>query len=347
MAVTALIGRLRMSLLPFALLLALLFPAVAAAHGPTDPVASSYLARLSEVPDGVVARILDGDQRLWLAAPARSTVIVLGSAGAGYLRFSPAGVSVNENSEMYYLNAIPGPAQVPSGLSARTPPRWVRVSSGHSYAWHDGRLHALAAVALAPGSSYAGRWRIPLLLDGRSVAIEGGLWHANDPSLVWLWPVLVLIGCALAARRLSRPTLDALLARGLAGAALPATVLAAAGRDLQARPSVAWSGALTFAVIATLAVIAAVRLALDRAGYFSHIVVALVALWEGLKLLPILRDGFVLTAVPPFAARAATVVCLGCGVALLLFAVRLAQRDEWMALNDRRDGARALSRSGA
>lgn len=299
------------------------------------------------MPHGLRAQILDGDQRIWLAVPARSTLIVLDYRGAGYLRFSPAGVAVNENSEMYYLNAIPGPALVPTGLSARTRPHWVGVSGGHSYTWHDGRLHALAAVARAPGSSYAGRWRIPLLLGGQSVAIEGGLWHADDPSLLWLWPILVLIGCALAARRLSRPALDAQLARALAGAALAAIALAAVARDLRARPTVPWSGALSFALIATLVVIAAARLARDRAGYFSHIVVAIAALWEGLKLFPVLRDGFALTAVPAFAARAATVACLGCGVALLLFAYTLAQRDEWTALDDRHDGARALSGSGA
>ena len=67
------------------------------------------------------------------------------------------------------------PEQVPPGLGPSTPPSWLMVSSGHGYSWHDGRLHALAATALAPGSTYVGAWRIPLRISGHPSAISGGL----------------------------------------------------------------------------------------------------------------------------------------------------------------------------
>jgi hypothetical protein len=62
---------------------------------------------------------------------------------------------------------------------------------------------------------------------------------------------------------------------------------------------------------------------LRRATYFTYFVVGFVALWEGANLIPTLLNGFVLAAVPPFVARAASVVCLGCGVVLVLLAARL------------------------
>ncbi len=90
---------------------------------------------------------------------------VLDYRGAPYLRFSPSGVYVNANSAMYYLNQ-PIPLKPPVGLSPRARPKWEPQSRGHVYEWHDGRLHALATVALAPGQRYVGQWRIPLIVDG-------------------------------------------------------------------------------------------------------------------------------------------------------------------------------------
>jgi hypothetical protein len=188
--------------------IACLFPAAAAAHGPIAPIASSYLARVGEAPAGLHAQVIDGDQRMWLRVDRGLTVVVLDYRGAPYLRFSTAGVDVNHNSSMYYLNQTPVGLTPPSNLTATTPPRWESVSGGDTYNWHDGRLHALASVALAPGVSFVGRWRVPILVDGRREAITGGLWHADNPSLVWLWPIVVLLACVLAAWRLHRPSLD-------------------------------------------------------------------------------------------------------------------------------------------
>ncbi len=138
---------------------------------------------------------------------------------------SPTGMEVNHNSSMYYLNETPIAQTPPANLSPTARPSWHRVTSGHSYEWHDGRLHALASVALAPDVSFVGRWRIPLTVDGQLSSISGGLWHADDPTIVWFWGivVLVLVACVLAAWRVRRPALDQLVARGLAVTALTAT----------------------------------------------------------------------------------------------------------------------------
>jgi len=39
---------------------ALGLPPTASAHGPVDPAASSYLARVTQVPAGVTAKVIDG-----------------------------------------------------------------------------------------------------------------------------------------------------------------------------------------------------------------------------------------------------------------------------------------------
>ena len=125
-------------------------PGVAEAHGPIAAYGVELLREGSRSPGGPEAKVIDGDLRMWLSVPPSETLVILDYRGAPYLRFSRAGVEVNRNSSMYYLNQTPVAETPPTYLSASTPPSWHRVSGGHAYEWHDGRLHALATVALAP-----------------------------------------------------------------------------------------------------------------------------------------------------------------------------------------------------
>ena len=303
-------------------------PAAAQAHGPVAPIAADFLARVRAVPDGLDVKVIDGDQRMWLANTTGRTVVVLDYRGAPYLRFTRAGVDVNQNSEMYYLNQTPVAWAVPANLTAATPPKWANVAGGNAYEWHDGRLHALAAVALSPGSSYVGQWRIPVRIGGTPAVISGGLWHSNRPSIVWFWPIVVLLACVVAGWRLQATRLDSLVARVLATAALAGTGVAAAAHDLHGRPGISVFGALTFVAVVAFVAWGLRRVVLGQPGWFSLFVISAVAIWEGVQLIPTLRDGFVLAAVPPLLARTACVVCLGCGLGLLLLVFRLAERHE-------------------
>ena len=298
------------------------FPSVSWAHGPVAPIASSFQARVTLRPAGLEAKVIDGDQRMWLRVARSESVVILDYRGAPYLRFSRAGVAVNQNSAMYYLNQTP--AEVPpSNVGPARTPRWSSVSGGHEYSWHDGRLHALATIALAPGQAYVGRWSIPVRIDGHFAAISGGLWHAEDPSIVWFWPIVVLLACALALWRVRRGELDALAARVLGFGSLIAIACAAVARDLHGRPAVSVFQLITFAVLVAFVVWAVRQLLLRRAGYFTYFAIAFVAVYEGAQLVPTLLNGFVLAAVPALVARTAAVVCLGCGAGLLLFSFRL------------------------
>jgi hypothetical protein len=318
-------------------------PSAAYAHGPVDPIASSYLARVASVPPGLEAKVVDGDQRLWLRAVPSETVVVLDYRGAPYLRLSRSGVDVNQNSAMYYLNQ--SPAEVaPSGLGPSTPPRWSRISGDHATTWHDGRLHALASVAITPATAYVGRWSIPVRVDGRIDSISGGLWHHGRPSIVWFWPIVVLIMCTLAARRVRRPELDARIARVLAVPALLAIATAGVARELHGRPAVSVGQLVTFAILVAF-VAWGLRQVLRRdPTYFTYFAIAFVALWEGAQLIPTLVNGFVLAAGPAFAARAASVVCIGCGVGLLIIPSRLADDSEPDPSSDDCDAGDGIAR---
>jgi hypothetical protein len=289
-----------------------------------DPVATSYLARVGHVPAGLDAKVVDGYVRMWLRVPATETVVVLDYRGAPYLRFSRTGVQVNENSSMYYLNQTPPAATPPGDLNARRPPAWRQASGGHAYEWHDGRLQALASVALVPGTTYIGQWHIPLLVNGRLSSLSGGLWHADDPSILWFWPIIVLILCVLAAWRLQSLELDARIARGLAVASLIAIAAAGLARELHGRPGVSPTQWVELCIIAAFVAWGARHVVFGDPGYFGYLLIGLFTLWEGVNLLPTLLHGYVLVALPAFLARVTAVVCLGCGVSIFWPAFRLA-----------------------
>ena len=304
------------------------FPTAAQAHGPIAPAASTYFAKVLELPAGLEAKVVDGDLRMWLQVPRNQTVIVLDYRGAPYVRFSPTGVAVNQNSSMYYLNQTPVALTPPANLTASTPPSWHHVSDGHSYEWHDGRLHALAAVALTPGTSLVGRWRIPLRIDGQLTSMSGGLWHADHPTIVWFWPIVVIVVCVLAAWRLRRPSLDRVVARVLAVAALIGVTIAGLGLQLHGRPTIT-----PFQFVELAAILAFVGWGLSRSlfrqpGYFTCFLIGVAALWAGGEMIYTLLYGFVLIARPAFLTRTATVVCLGTGIGLLLLVFRLADQGD-------------------
>jgi hypothetical protein len=181
-------------------------------------------------------------------------------------------------------------------------------------------------VALSPGASFVGSWSIPVRIGGRTSSISGGLWHADNPSIVWFWPIVVVLACVLAAWRVRSAALDAKVARMLATCALASVAAGAAARQLHGRPTVG-----AFAVIELAAIVALVawglrRVLFGRAGYFTYFAVAFLAIAAGLELIPTLLRGFALTAVPAFVARGLTVLCLATGIGLLPLAFRMAAR---------------------
>ncbi len=308
------------------LMLVSIAPASAQAHGAVDPVASDYLAHIENVPIGMTASVVDGDLRLWVRVPTHKTVVILDYQGAPYLRFANGRIWANENSEMYYFNQTP-PESPPLGLKRDAPERWLQVASGDNYQWHDGRLHAFALEAAAPGTSYIGPWRIPVLINGRRSAVSGTLWYRGGPSIMWLWPIAILVLCVLAGWRLHDSRIDLLLARTVAGLTLFGITLAAIGRDLHGRPGMSVVGLVELTVITAMTTWTAWRVLRNRAGSVTFFLVSVAGIWQALSLIPTLFNGYVLLAVPPFAGRVATIICLGGGIALIWPAVSVFRRE--------------------
>jgi hypothetical protein len=293
----------------------------ASAHaGLTAPAATSYLARISSVPAGVEAKVVDGDQRLWLRVPPGRTLVVTGLRGEPYLRFSARGVEVNTRSATSFLNRA-RPSTVPRGLGPRTPPAWKLLTRGHSTSWHEDRLHALALVAHPAGERDLGRWFVPVLVDGHPTGISGALRWAPRPSLLWFWPLALLLACVPALLRLGDAGLARGVSTGLTAPALGASTLARLGRELYGRPTVS-PGQLVLVGL-TCAVALALALLWWRKEWrtVAGVLIGVAAAYQGLALVGTLRNPFVLAALPDWLERAAASLALAGGVALLLVTV--------------------------
>jgi len=301
-------------------------PATAAADGPATPTATDYLARITHTPAGVEAKVVDGYLNLWMRVSVGRTVVVRDFQGAPWVRFDGAGVQVNRNSQEYYLSQVPVPAVPPAALTRATPPRWVSVASGHTYMWREGRMHALAALALPPGTSYVGKWTIEMTVDGRAATLVGGLWHTGPPSIVWFWPIIVFLSCALAAWRVRSPELDRRLGKAVTLALLALIAIGMAGRYLHGRPGIAPGNVLLLLVILAALATAAGRVLGGRSGVPLLLATAVVALWAGLTLITVLTHGYVLLAVPAFIARSVTAALVGGSLSLALIGVRALDR---------------------
>jgi hypothetical protein len=235
-------------------------------------------------------------------------------------------VAINRNSQEYYLSQVPVAAVPPAHLTRTTPPHWIKVSGAHAYGWREGRLHALATIALVPGQRYVGSWQIPVLIDGRTGTIRGGMWHYGPPSVVWFWPVLVALLCALAAWRTRSPRLDRRISLRLALLLLSLVAVGMGGKYLHGSPAVTVGNVALLLI--TLAVLGAVagRLLSGRFGGPLLLVTAVIALWAGLTLLPVLTHGYALVSLPLLLVRVIAAALLGGALSLALFAARLLDR---------------------
>ena len=295
-------------------------PGRASAHaGVVAPAATTYRAKISFVPKGLEAKVVDGDQRLWLRAPPGLTVIVVGLRGEPYLRFSSRGIEVNTRAPTYFLNRA-HPVTPPS-LAAHTPADWSRITTEHEASWHEDRLHGLALAAHSSVTRDLGRWVVPLVIDGKPSRIGGTLWQSPRPSLLWFWPLALLLACVPALLRLPDAGLETAAGWIFAGFALAASTIGRLGRELYGRPSVSL-GQLALATLTFLVAVGLGGLWL-RSGWrtVAGVLIGAVALYQGLVLVATLRDPFVLAAFPASLERVATSLSLASGAALLLVIV--------------------------
>jgi hypothetical protein len=309
---------------------ALTLPGAAFAHGKTAPVATDFSARISAFrppAPGVEAKVVDGDQALWLRVARGTTVLVPGVLGEPMLRFDAHGVWLNLRSLTAQSDRIDRYDLRPS-TSPAAAPLWHRLTGGRSYGWHEHRLHLLQVLARGRRSAGAlGPWSVPLVVDGRKVALDGTLFF-RPPPLGWVWiGAACLLAVALAAATLLSGTQWA--ARCAVGAT-PVIWAVRIGRELYGRPTVGVIGYLSIALTSVVGLAFLVGLLhRDReVRLFTAFFVGFGSLYEGLTMLPVLTHATALSALPSTLVRVCIVVffALGTGALVGSCAVGLRER---------------------
>jgi hypothetical protein len=274
----------------------LVVPGTAAAHLRTSRSAVDFRASVLPSNAPLRTRIYRSDLAVGLTLVGRHRVVVLGYLGEPFIRLDPRGVFVNWASP----TAAGTKLAPPHARSNR--PIWHQDWNRPIGIWHDARVLA---------AEQTGRWRLPLVVDGRRTFLAGTL--VRVPAPAW-WPWL-LVGAAFAGLTvlgLRRRTL-ATTALGMLAAA--ATLLSAAGFALASGATEgAWiegANELVFALVGAVVVIRASGDTKALAGGF----LGLLGLAAGLTKLPVLLHGIVLSSLPAGLARLAVVVAIAAGAA--------------------------------
>jgi len=298
---------------------ALVAPATAYAHT-GGRIATDFEARATGLRPrvaGVRARVLGGDLKLELTVSGGRDVVVLGLEGEPFLRFSAAGVAANAASPTAWSTGVISSSDAVKSASG---PAWRRVSSGHTYAWHENRLRPRPSV---PGGGTTPRrvaqWSIPLLVDGRRTQLAGWEWYASGPSAwPWLAALLVPLAAAIAVVRYGSRRLHRRLVAALVPVAVGAWLAGWIGILLDGGASTLWLAlAAAYAGVTILLVAAALAAASGNARMaVAGIVGALAAIFT-LPEIEAFTRGFVLSALPATAARTAAIVSFTAGLALV------------------------------
>jgi hypothetical protein len=193
---SALLGGLAAALLASAAIV--LAAAPAGAHGLGGLQPTNYESRLVAVQPriaGLHVRLTDLATKVGLTNDTGHEVTVLGYAGEPYLRIGPRGVFENVRSPAVAINrSATNPGTPPKSADASAPPEWRKVSSGRSAAWHDHRAHFMGTDDPPLIQRNRDRrlvfdhWTIPLVANGRDVAVRGVLVYVPPPSP---WPYVI------------------------------------------------------------------------------------------------------------------------------------------------------------
>jgi hypothetical protein len=288
--------------------LALLLPANAAAHGRGPVVALGDRLIVGRPVQGISVRVLDGDRSLHVSVLPGHTLIVHGYLGEPMIRIADGTIDGNRASPTANADRI---------VSAGT--GWKRLGGGSSFAWHDHRL--------APphgGTGTVGHWSVPVTVDGRASAITGTFVRVPGPDIVpWLVGAAVSAAAILSfaiRRPRTRATVVLVLAT-VAGLAALVAITAFAVRDAPSG-GIQWFQLAGGAIVATAAAAILVRTTGARRTAAAGVIGALAAA-AMLSALPIFRHGVVISALPAALARlvcAAAVVGGMCAAGLSLIA---------------------------
>jgi hypothetical protein len=226
---------------------------VEAHSGTTGNYVSSVTSIVPPI-SGLTVTVIGRDDQVLLTNGTGKDVLVAGYQDEPYLRFLAEGVYANDRSPAYYLNNERfGAAQIPPTADPTAEPEWVKVAAGHSFAWHDHRIHWMSRSVPPSVQGNEGKrqvvfeWTVPLHIDG-PVLVHGRLeWVPSVDAATWLGMGGIMLILALGAGVRSLKSLE----RSLRAAALIA-VGAAALATTQAALLLSGFGARTTSLLEPL-----------------------------------------------------------------------------------------------
>lgn len=291
-------------------------PAAADPARPTN--VGSHVTTITPASAAIAVELLGAGAFLQLQVRSGTTVTVMGYEGEPYLRVDADGtIEENRNSKATYLNrTLTGTVTIPPTAGPNATPDWHRIAAGGTYAWHDHRVHWMAAGTPPERQD----WQVPLLVDGAPATVNG--WYAAEaaPSSIvwWLVAFLVAGGAGLAGWYGRR--------RGWAAVAVAVVVAAAIGLPVAvgvARLPASAIGDWTGAVLLSLAVVGAVVALVTGGGAWLAGAGLALLLWAGRRL-SVLDHAVLVTSLPEWLDRLAVAVGCGAGVAAVVIGVRAA-----------------------
>jgi len=285
-----------------AVLVALALPAQASAHGRGATIALDYRLALdpsARALPGVHVRVLDGDRDLQVRADRGVRLVVLGALREPLLRIDGTGVWVNASS----------PTATGDRLVSSSRRGWVRVNGGRTIVWHDHRLAPPPAKAAGP----AGRFSVPVAVNGRPAAISGTFFRVARPA-VWPWLLLTVALVAGITLLLRRRSLRAAVTVGLGVASGLAALLLVTTFAVRDSPTggVAWLQLVAAVAVAAVLGVLLLRLR-GRSRVHAAGVVGAVAAAVSLSSLSVFWHGVVISLLPGSVARLFCVLAVAGG----------------------------------
>ena len=257
------------------------------------------------------AQIYQSDHGLSLTRRPGHVVTMLGYIGEPVMRLDAAGLWVNAASPTALAMHLVAKGRGVGGSL----PHWRLQRGRHTVIWHDARVQGL------PADVNAGRWSVPLIIDGRRGALRGGLRRFADPPL-WLWLTVLAMWLAAGAVPLlpGRRTgaRDVPIVFAVIAATASAVTVVSLALDAYASPGTWIEGVdvLVFLAVGVAILWRGARNLHIAAAIWLGLVSAAVGLLEG----PVFLHPIVLAVLPGTVMRLLVITALGAGVVAAVIA---------------------------
>ncbi|GAB3678885.1 hypothetical protein [Salinisphaera aquimarina] len=119
-----------------------------------------------------VVRAMSGSARpgMFVSYRGKEPLVVMGTEGEAFLRFSDAGVDANRASPTW---ASVRPSGTPEAVAPSDAPQWANLSASATYGWIEPRAAYAGTPPDADEQSVVKRWQIPIQVGDRKGAIQG------------------------------------------------------------------------------------------------------------------------------------------------------------------------------